>query len=414
MKPDHLGAAPDSRSNAAADDPRALSLRTARLLVAYGGLHMVLFPIPVITLFWKDQIGMSLADVMLLQAIFALAAVALEFPSGYAADRLGHRASLLISAILWIAGWLLYASGTTFAGMAVAEVVLGAGLAFASGADSALLFTSLQTSGKASEYPRWEGRARAAGQASEATSSALGGYFYSLSPRLPLWLQLPAALLAFGTVAAMRAPPRVSGTARVSHLTQAWWIVRHTLLHHPRLRSAVLLSVVLGLSTFVMVWLIQPYMQSRGIPEAWFGPLWAGAHVYLALISLLSARAAERLGRDSVLLASCVLIPLGYGALACSSSAGAVAFYLCFMTVRGLQGPLLLASLQRDAPDDARASVLSLNALLFRLSFVLVGPPVGVLVDRLGLDSALALLGVAFCAAALLALGSFRRAHAAC
>ena len=206
---------------------------------------------------------------------------------------------------------------------------------------------------------------------------------YSLTPRLPFWLQVPIAVTALGTVAAMQEAPRAEVRQRVSHTAQAWRIIRHTLLHHARLRTTMALSVTLGLSTFVMVWLIQPYMQSRGIPEPWFGPLWAAAHLYLAVVSLLSARAAERIGPQAVLLACCLLVAVGYGALAFSTSAAAVAFYLCFMTIRGLHGPILINVLQRDAPEDARASVLSLNALLFRLGFAIIGPPVGMLVDRL-------------------------------
>jgi predicted MFS family arabinose efflux permease len=374
---------------------------------------MVLFPIPIITLFWKDQIGMSLADIMTLQAIFALAAVVAEFPAGYAADRLGRRTSLLVAAVLGIAGWVAYAKGTTFLGMVAAEIVLGASMAFASGADSALLFTTLQQTDGVGEYPRWEGRVRATAQASEAMSAAFGGYLYALRPRLPFWLQVPVAVAALGTVAAMQEGPQPEVRERVSHITQAWRIIRHTLLHHPRLRSTMALSVTLGLSTFVMVWLIQPYMQSRGIPAPWFGPLWAAAHVYLAVVSLSSARAAERLGPQTVLLGCCLLVGVGYGALAFTTSAAAVAFYLCFMTIRGLHGPILINMLQRDAPEDARASVLSLNALLFRLGFAIIGPPVGILVDRFGQETALAVLGVGFLTATLAAFAAFRHAHGA-
>jgi hypothetical protein len=62
------------------------------------------------------------------------------------------------------------------------------------------------------------------------------------------------------------------------------------------------LSVALGLSTFVVIWLIQPAAQARGVPLAWFGPLGAGAHVWLALVSLASARVVGALrvrGRSS-------------------------------------------------------------------------------------------------------------------
>jgi MFS family permease len=388
-----------------------LQIKTPSLLVAYGGIRMALFPIPIITLFWKDEIGLSVTSIMLLQAIFSAASVLLEFPSGYLADHFGHRASLLMSAGLWLVGWIVYSSSTTFAGVALAETFLGAGLAFASGADSALLFTSLKAEGRGMEYTHWEGRVRAASHGSEAVSSALGGYFYSVRPTLPFWLQVPVALLALGAVSLMKQPARAETSSRVAHISRAWWIISHTLIRHSRLRASVCLSATLGLSTFVMVWLIQPYMQNRGISVPWFGPLWALAHAYLAGVSLVSSRVANRLGAGRVLLGCCLLIALGYGGLALGASPLAVAFYLCMMTIRGLQGPLLVSFLQTDAPEDLRASVLSLNALVFRLGFIAIGPPLGVLVDRVGLESALGWIGVGFTVAGLLALWSFVRAH---
>jgi predicted MFS family arabinose efflux permease len=382
-----------------------------RLLVALSGLHFVLFPIPVITLFWKDQIGMSLTDIMVLQAAFGLAVVLLEFPSGYLADRVGYRTSLLVGAVLWLSGWLAYSRGATFRAIVVAELLLGSGSAFVSGADRALLWVSLQGTGRSGQYPRWEGRARAASQTCEAASAAAGGWLYAVAPRLPVWLQVPIAALALGTVVALREAPRPRLVAHRSHLRRAWHLVRFVLWHHRRLQGAMALSVTLGLSTFVMVWLIQPYMQARGVPPAWFGPIWAAAHLWLAGVSLASARVAETLGLRAALLGCCLLIPLGYAGLAVSPSAWGTAFYLCFMTLRGLQGPILATVMQEDAPGEDRAGVLSLAALLFRLAFVLTGPPIGALVDRAGLEAALVVLAALFTAAGLAALALFTRAH---
>jgi len=386
-------------------------LGTPRLLVALGGLSYVLFPIPIITLFWKDQIGLSLTEIMLLQAIFGSASVLLEFPSGYLADRVGYRTSLVVGTTLWTIGWIFFAVGDGFAGVALAEAVLGAGHAFVSGADAALLFTSLDAAGEVATYRRWEGRVRAAGQVCEAASASAGGWLYAIAPRLPIWLEVPVALA--GLAVALRvsdARPRASVTT--GHAMRMRHVLRHA-LSHPRLRSAMLLSVVLGLSTFVMVWLIQPWMQRRGIPAAWFGPLWAAAHVWLALVSLASARVAEELGLRATLVVSGLLAVVGYALLAVVDAAWAVVFYLCFMTTRGLQGPLLASVIQADAPADDRASVLSLNALGFRLAFVACGPAIGALADRAGLEPALAVLALAFGAALAAALAAFARAHPA-
>jgi MFS family permease len=133
----------------------ANTVRNAPLLVVSSGLRAALFPIPVITLFWKDEIGITLSGIMWLQAIFAAAAVLVEFPSGYVADRLGYRFSMLSGTLLCVGGWLAYAVGTTFVGMAIAEILLGMGLAFISGADSALLFASVQKTDDLAPYRRW-------------------------------------------------------------------------------------------------------------------------------------------------------------------------------------------------------------------------------------------------------------------
>jgi MFS family permease len=98
-----------------------------RLLIVFAATQFVLFPIPIVTVFWTDQIGMSLTDVVLLQALFSLAVVLFEFPSGYFADRVGYRKSLLVGTILSMAGWCVYVGGASFATVALAEVVLGAG-----------------------------------------------------------------------------------------------------------------------------------------------------------------------------------------------------------------------------------------------------------------------------------------------
>jgi MFS family permease len=380
---------------------------------------------------------MSFTAIMALQAIFSATIVVLEFPSGYVADRVGYRASLLIGAAFWTIGWTVYGFGTTFAAMVVAEVLLGVGMSFTSGADGALLYATVSGEQGASRWSRsvtgspgrservgvqgalrgplsyigWEGRVRAAAQTSEAVSSALGGWLYTLAPRLPFWLQVPMAAATFANALGMREPDVTRTATRTSHLTRAFEIVCTSLWYHARLRATIALSVVLGLSSFFLVWLIQPYMQAHGVPTAWFGPIWAAIHVWLAMVSLVSHRVAATFGVSGTLFGCCLLIAVGYGGLAMGTSVFSFLFYLCLMTARGLQGPLLVQALQADAPAEDRATVLSLNAMLFRIAFTIAGPLVGLLVERAGMATALALTGGTLTVLALVTFLGFRRAH---
>ena len=77
-------------------------------LYAFSFLQKTLFPMAIITLFWKDHIGLNLTEILLLQSIFSAATVVLEYPSGYISDRLGYRNALTIAAVLGTAGWGIY------------------------------------------------------------------------------------------------------------------------------------------------------------------------------------------------------------------------------------------------------------------------------------------------------------------
>ena len=71
-------------------------------LYAFSFLKMTLFPMAVITLFWKDHIGLSLTEILLLQGFFSVATLLMEYPSGYISDRLGYRASLLFASAVGV------------------------------------------------------------------------------------------------------------------------------------------------------------------------------------------------------------------------------------------------------------------------------------------------------------------------
>ena len=61
-----------------------------------------------------------------------------------------------------------------------------------------------------------------------------------------------------------------------------------------RLTSVVLLTVVLGMASFVPVWLVPLYATGAGVSEAWIGPIWAAANYIVAIASLMSTRMAAR------------------------------------------------------------------------------------------------------------------------
>ena len=357
-----------------------------RKLYAFSFLQKTLFPMAIITLFWKDHIGLSLTEILLLQSIFSAAAVVLEYPSGYLSDRLGYRNALTIAALFGTAGWGLYTLAESFADVLVAEILLGIALSFISGSDSALLYESLRAEGAEALYARYEGRLNGFAQTGEALGALFAGVLYAYAPLVPFFLQIGVWFMAFAITRTMREPPRDRALFARTHLAEALRITRYVFLENRRLRATILLNTLLGLASFYPVWLIQPYMQQHGVPLAWFGPAWAGANLTVAFGALSSHRVHATLGDRTMVLLCIALILAGYAGLGLIGGTFGFLFYYLLTGMRGLRGPMFLNHTQAESPSANRASILSLQSLSFRMAFIISGPLVGMLADRMAVQ----------------------------
>ena len=120
----------------------------------FSALKMMLFPMAIITVFWQDHIGLSLAEILLVNVFFSGVNLLMEYPSGYVSDRLGYRRSLIIACVFGIAGWSVYLQAGSFWHVIGAEMLLGVCYAFISGSDTALLYETLKDGGRTELYNR--------------------------------------------------------------------------------------------------------------------------------------------------------------------------------------------------------------------------------------------------------------------
>ena len=110
-------------------------------------LSNLVFPIPVVVLFWMAN-GLNLTEVMILQSVFSIIIVVLELPTGYFADLYGRKTSLVIGSLTLFFGIIIYSFGHNFFQFLIAEILWGISASFLSGANLALLYDTLKNLGK--------------------------------------------------------------------------------------------------------------------------------------------------------------------------------------------------------------------------------------------------------------------------
>ncbi len=370
------------------------SLRTnPRLLCVYHAPQMSRFPMAILRVYLRQDSGMRLSEIMLLQGAFGFAMALFEFPSGYLADRIGYRRTLMIASVLNAAGWSIYVRADTIPHILIAEIVLGIGISLISGTDSALLYESLEETGQEHEFGQWNGKVRFFGQFGEGTAAIVAGFLYAYWHRMPFLLEAIIWLINLGVAWKLVEPAR-HRPPTTENWKQIKAMIRHVALEDVRLRAIVVLTITLGMASFVPVWTIQLYATDAGLPLSALGIVWAAANYSVAVGSLYSTRAAFSLGLHRLILLCIVLILIAYAGMGLTHAVWGVGFYFVLTIMRGLFGPALHHEEQRRLPSSDRAGFVSLRSLAFRCSFLVLGPLVGASIDRWGQHPVLLVLGV--------------------
>lgn len=349
---------------------------------------------PYIVPFYTSN-GLDMHHVMILQAVYSVSIVVLEIPSGYFADVIGRRRTLILGTVLGGIGFAVYSISYGFMGFLLAELVLGFGQSFISGADSALLYDSLLEQRKEKEYIKYEGRMVSFGNIAEASAGIVGGFLALISLRTNFYAQTGIAFLAVPAAILLVEPVRHE-QLRIFTFRTILKVVRDSLFVNRALRTNIFLSAIIGTSTLTMAWFAQPYFMHVELPLSLYGLMWTLLNLTVGIAAITAYRVESRLGARRTVMAIAILLPAGYLALGMLDAIWALAILFFFYVVRGIATPVLKDYINRLSSSGVRATVLSVRNFIIRLCFVLVGPAMGMITDARGLKTALIFGGTVF------------------
>lgn len=328
------------------------------------------------TWFLYFQQGLSAAEAILLYVIYDISVTALEVPSGYLSDRVGRRFTLIVAALAFIGSLVLLSAGGSFAVFAAGQALLGAGMAFTSGTDTALLYQSLVAGGRAEEMEAHAVRAWRFSFVALAISAPLGGALALWSGRLPFAGSALAMLVVLWLALRFAEPPARTGDGPRTELDRMRGLLGN--FGNPVLLWLFLIGVLMYGYSHVPFVFGQPFIAEAlaTVDLAAEAPLVSGAvtaamMVVSVLTSLIAPRLRARMGLAWLLLLA-FFIQIGLaGALALSGSVLAIAWLLLRMVPDSLSTPFILARVQPLLGDESRATFLSLRSFCGRLLFAL-------------------------------------------
>lgn len=376
-------------------------------LYTLQALRWMLLIMPVVIPFFQEN-GLDMQQILFLQAAFSISLILFEVPSGYIADVIGRKFTLVIGNIIVTIAFAFYAYAYSFNNFIIVEILLGVGTSLISGADSALLYDTLLELKKEETYAKYAGRLSSVANFSEGIAALIGGELALISLRTPLYVEAILVVFSIPVALSLVEPTRHKAEQKENSFKSILRIVQYALHGHAEIKWLILYSSLVGLSTFTIVWFVQPYLQAADLPLRYFGVAWAVLQFSVGIFALLAYRIERLLGRKKSLIALILMSSAAYMLLSQFQSLWAMPIIFIFYLVRGINGPVLNDYLNRVVTSDIRATVLSVKSLIGRLMFVILGPIIGWVNDAYSLGTAFLMAGCTFL---ILGLFSLWRLH---
>ena len=362
------------------------------------GETVLIYPVAAIMM---GEHGVEPFDLSLLFALWSLAVVAAEVPTGVLADRVSRRRLLIVSRLVKGCCFLTWFVLPGFWGYLAGFVCWGVASTLRSGTAESVLHDTLSEAGVREQFERIYGRAAAAGHFGLVASFLAGGFLAGrVGFGIPLALSVAGPWLAAVAIAAgVKDPPR--GTDSPGHETYLETL--RAGLGEAR-SSARLLQVIGMTASIACIWeVFEEYLpvyldEKEAFTLGGIGLTFACA----SAATILAAAAAHRLPFRSLRAIALAFGVAGALLLASTAASGILAAGLVVASagVNGGAGVLLAGRLQRSIRGHARATVTSVAGMgqeaVGILLYLTVGVVAGV-ADWHGGVGSLAVLALVLC-----------------
>lgn len=207
-----------------------------------------------------------------------------EIPSGFMADKMGHKFALVAArALVWVST-LLFLVANNIPLLVLGAIFFSAGVAFQSGAGSAFMHETLTALKREHDYARVMGKASSLGFAVPIIFTVTLPFLVSVSYKLPFLIALVIDTIGFLAAFSLAVPPVPQKHIEEIGVTNFRQVMREG--YRLRFFSVALFSSMISGTLFSISSFRAPYQSFLEIPVIWFGVFFG---IGRALASLMLA-----------------------------------------------------------------------------------------------------------------------------
>lgn len=314
---------------------------------------------------------------------FAIGLLA-EVPSGALADKFGRDRLVKTGQLLAGLGIIIQALGSSFLPFFIGQTIMMVGVAFVSGADEALFYQKLKFNPRSREWRKLVMKGSQFALMGGLFATLLGAILHTINPRVP-WLLNGLAFIIAALVVWQITDDRPSKARQKfsTEFTEYLEDIRDGFREFRLTKLALYVPYILivqGLFYATGYGLLRLVLLDRFA----FNPFWGS--VVIASSSVITVgllaymhRSADRLSEKKVLVL--IGVAAASSLLLSTANIGAWGFFVILALYAGehVLQPFMSETLNTRAPEQKRATILSVASFLKTLPYVVLAPIIGYL-----------------------------------
>ena len=358
-------------------------------LYLYETLYSLMFYTPIIVLFYQKN-GLSLAQIMIIQSFSSIVWILMEIPSGYFADLVGKKISLMLNGIFAFLTMLTLGLGSNFYYFLLAALFWALAGVFI----SALMYNTLKELKKENTYKKVWGNITFYSFIGISIASVLGGVLGGIDLRYPFLIALPFYIFLIPLSLSLYEPKQHKETSTENHAFDLLKSIKKAIFQNKKIRQLLIYSAVIAGAIDVAYYLYQPYFELSGLDVVYFGLVFAAFNFIEAFSSKYSYFIEKRLGQKFSLILSFILVSLCYVLMGNIIFIFGFVFAFLLQFVSGFSSVAISDYVNKETDSKIRATVLSVKSVFNSIFYALIAPLIGWLVDIYTLPQVLTIIGI--------------------
>lgn len=356
---------------------------------------------PIYVLFLLGH-GLSMFEVMVLEAIYSVAIIATQVPTGALADIIGRRKTIVVGYGIETVAVLMFTFARDFPIFAIAQVLWGSGISMILTQENSLVFDSLRAIREQKKSKGVFANAFMFALFAGFVGAVIGGYIATTINYESAFFATAAAFAVLCIASVGFVEPAVYKRVRLTwkmYTKQIWSSLKYVL----RKFDIALIIVASALTTAILTtyyWFIQPYLVASRVDVVAFGTIYGAIALTAAIAAKFVAKFRAR-ARELIIGLGTTMAATFIAMAFVKEPSISPLLVLIPSAVWGLAAPTYLNFIHKNIPSPKRATISSLEILLSSLFFAIFAPALGHIADAISLSTAFLVLAVFSAAIAL-------------